>query len=213
MPRTQVRAAAAREQQGEATRGRLVELAVAALERGGEQAIKVREIANALDVSVGAVYHHFESRRDLIVAARIAQFEAVITGDVDAVRDLVERSETVDELWSGMQFLTRAAHSDARARSRRLRAEVAGVALHHPDLSAGLARAQDACTTAFTEIIVEGQRKGLVRRDLDARAVATLLQGVSLGLVLNDINLVTPMDAESWFALTDQVYRSLLVTD
>ena len=52
-----------------------------------------------------------------------------------------------------------------------------------------------------------------MRRDLDARAVATLLQGVSLGLVLNDINLVTPMDAESWFALTDQVYRSLLVTD
>lgn len=88
MPRTQVRAAAAREQQGEATRGRLVEVAVAALERGGEQAIKAREIANALDVSVGAVYHHFESRRDPIVAARIAQFEAVITGDVDAVRDL-----------------------------------------------------------------------------------------------------------------------------
>ena len=51
MPRTQVRAAAAREQQGEATRGRLVEVAVAALERGGEQAIKVREIANAILVN------------------------------------------------------------------------------------------------------------------------------------------------------------------
>lgn len=213
MPRTQVHAAAARELQGEATRTRLVEVAVAALERGGEQAIKVRDIANSLDVSVGAVYHHFESRKDLIVAARIAQFEAVITGDVDAIRDLVDRSVTVDDLRRGMQFLTRSAHSDARSRSRRLRAEVAGVAVHDLDLSAGLARAQDDCTSAFADIVAVAQRKGLVRPELDPRAVATFLQAVTLGLVLNDINAVHPMDPDGWFALTDHVYESMLATD
>ena len=210
---TQVRPPAARELQGEETRARLVAAAVDALDHGGEQAIKVRDIAGALGVSVGAVYHHFESREDLIVAARIAQFNAVISGDVEAIRDLVDRSDTVEELRSGMRFLTRAAHSDARSGFRRLRSEVAGVAVHHAELSAALSLAQDECTTALAEIVELAQRKGLAAPQLDARAVATFLQAISLGLVLNDINDVHPMDPDAWFAFTDHLYDTLLVLD
>jgi len=204
---------ATREMQGEETRARLLAVAVEALDNGGEQAIKVREIASALGVSVGAVYHHFESREDLIVAARIAQFEGVLGGDVDAIRELVEGSSTVDELRRGMQFLTRAAHSGARSRFRRLRAEVAGVAAHNPDLSAALARAQNACTTQMAEIVAVAQRRGLADPSLDPRSVATFLQAVSLGLILDDINTVEPMDLEAWYLFTDHVYESMLATD
>ena len=201
-----------RELQGEATRARLLAVAVAALEHGGEQNIKVRDMANALGVSIGAVYHHFENREGLIVAARIAQFDGLLAADVEAVRDLIDRAHTVDDLRRGMRFLTRAAHSDARARFRRIRAEVAGVALHNAELSEALAEAQDRCTTSITEIVELAQRKGLANPDLDPRAVATFLQSVSLGLVLNDINTVHPMDQEAWFAFTDRFYETLLAT-
>lgn len=213
MTRTHEKAAAVRELQGEATRAKLVAVAVEALERGGEQAIKVREIAAALGVSVGAVYHHFESREDLIVAARIFQFDGVISGDVEAIRTLVDECRTVDELRRGMRYLTRAAHSPVRERFRRLRAEVAGVAQHHEELSAALAEAQDRCTSDLAAAIAEAQRKGLARADLDPRAIATFIQAVSLGLVLDDINSVHPMDGDAWFAFTDHVYESMLVPD
>lgn len=199
--------------QGEATRSRLLAVAVDALEAGGEQAVKVREIASAMGVSVGAVYHHFQNREDLIVAARIAQFEGAITGDLDAIRAVVERAETVDELRAGVHFLTRAAHSGARAEYRRLRAEVAGVARHNPDLRAALGRVQNECTTALTEIVELAQRKGLGNQALDARSVATFVQAISLGLVLDDVNVVEPMDRDAWFVFTDQMYETLFRHD
>lgn len=203
-------ATSSRELQGEATRARLVAVAIEALEQGGEQTIKVREVAAALGVSVGAVYHHFESREDLIVAARVAQFDGVISGDLEAIGDLVDRSDDVDTLRRGMRFLTRAAHSGARARFRRLRAELAGVAGHNPELSAALGAAQDRCTSGLTEIVEIAQRKGLVRPDLDSRSVATFLQAITLGLVLNDINPTNPVDEDAWFDLTDHLYEGML---
>jgi len=199
--------------QGEATRLGLVQAAVQALESGGEQAVRVREVAAVLGVSVGAVYHHFESREELIVAARIHQFIALASGDVEAVRELVERSATVAELRRGMHFLTRAAHSGARARYRRLRAEVAGVAGHNPHLTEALAAAQEQCTSELAAVVDDAKAKGLVRAEFDSRAVATLLQGVTLGLVLDDINLAHPAEPDAWFALVDHLYEQLLAAD
>ena len=201
-----------RELQGEATRARLLEVAVAALESGGEQAVKIREIASAMNVSVGAVYHHFESREDLIVAARLAQFEGLLTGDVSAIRDLIDRSETVDDLRQGMRFLNRAAHSEAREPFRRLRAEVAGVARHNTELAARLSAVQEASTFELTEVLETAQRKGLTRPDVDARATATFLQAIALGLILDDINTDHPMDRDAWHRMTDQLYDAFLVT-
>lgn len=201
-----------RELQGEATRARLLAVVVGLLDAGGEQAVKVREIANALGVSVGAVYHHFESREELIVAGRIAQFEGAIAGDVEAVRDLVDRSNTVEELRAGMRFLTRSAQSAARAPFRRLRAEAAGAAAHNPELLASLARAQEGCTGELTKIALVAREKGLVNPTLDPRAVATFLQSIAFGLLLDDINTVQPMDRDAWFVLTDQMYETLLAT-
>jgi hypothetical protein len=48
---------------------------------------------------------------------------------------------------------------------------------------------------------VEAQLRGLVRTDLDARAVATFLQAYSLGLIVHDLDPKDP-DAEK---LTDVI--------
>ncbi|MFN8053363.1 MAG: TetR/AcrR family transcriptional regulator [Acidimicrobiales bacterium] len=199
-----------REVQGEATRARLVAVAVTALEKGGEGSVKIRDIAHAMGVSVGAVYHHFESREDLIVAARLAQFEGLISGDVDAIRQLADTAETVDDMRRGMRFLNRAAHSAARSDFRQLRSEVVGVARHNDGLAAALSAAQERCTAELVEVVIGLQEKGLANPALDPRAVATFLQAIALGLVLDDINTDQPMDREAWHSLTDTVYEVFL---
>ena len=68
-------------------------------------------------------------------------------------------------------------------------------------------------TADFTSVIELAQRKGLAVADLDAQAVATFLQAVTLGLVLNDINTVSPMDPDAWYLFTDRVWEMLLPPD
>lgn len=202
--------AASRGLQGEATRTRLVALAVAALERGGEQAVKIRDIAGESGLSVGAVYHHFDSREELIVAARLAQFEGAIVGDVAAVRTAVERSATVADLRVEMRALNRLAHAPDRAPFRRLRAEVVGVARHNRGLAVALSKVQAARTAELVEVATLARDKGLAHPDLDPVAVATFLQVVSLGLVVDDVNEDAPMDRDHWHRFTDRVYDALL---
>lgn len=194
----------------DSTRARILATVIETLEQGGEQAVRIRDVAASVGIAVGAVYHHFDGREGLIAAARVAQFERVLGGDVEAIRDLVQRSATVDELRAGMHFLTRAAHSEARAPLRRLRAEVTGVARHNPTLAAALSETQDRRTSELADSVAVAQSAGLVRPELDPRSVATLLQAVTLGLVLNDINLAQPVDEESWFELIDHLYEGLL---
>ncbi|HNI34247.1 MAG TPA: TetR/AcrR family transcriptional regulator [Microthrixaceae bacterium] len=194
----------------DSTRARILATVIETLEQGGEQAVRIRDVAASVGIAVGAVYHHFDGREGLIAAARVAQFERVLGGDVEAIRDLVQRSATVDELRAGMHFLTRAAHSEARAPLRRLRAEVTGVARHSPTLAAALSETQDRRTSELADSVAVAQSAGLVRPELDPRSVATLLQAVTLGLVLNDINLAQPVDEESWFELIDYLYEGLL---
>lgn len=196
---------------GDSTRARLVQVAVRVLQEGGEQAVKVREIASALGVSIGAVYHHFQSREDLIVAARIEQFRGVLSQDVAAIRDLVNRVRTVGELRDGMREITRMAHGPARAPFRRLRAEVAGVATHNEHLAEVLSQVQEQCTAEMAELIEITQRKGFGNPALDPRAVATLMQATALGLVIDDVNMEHPVDPEAWLALIDALYETLLV--
>lgn len=202
-----------REAQGEATRTRLVDLAVTALERGGEQAVKIRDVAGALGLSVGAVYHHFASREELIVAARLAQFEGAVLGDVAAVRAAVEQSNTVAALRERMHALNRAAHGADRAPFRRLRAEVVGVARHNRGLAEALSKVQAERTAELVEVATLARDKGLTRSDLDPLAVATFLQAVSLGLVLDDVNEDTPDDREAWHRFADHIYEGLLAPE
>lgn len=199
-----------RESQGVATRGKLLQVVVDLLDSGGEQAVKVREIANALGVSVGAVYHHFDSREELIVAGRIAQFEGAVAGDVESIRDLVNRSATVDEFRTGMRALTRAAHSPSRARFRRLRAEAAGAGAHNPALGAALARVQEDCTGSLTEITAAAQHKGLVDPRKDPRVLASFIQMMAFSLILDDINTIQPMDRDAWASYMDVVFETFL---
>jgi len=51
-------------------RERILELAVEAIDRGGEEAIRVNDIAADAGVTVPTLYRHFDSREGLVEAAQ-----------------------------------------------------------------------------------------------------------------------------------------------
>jgi AcrR family transcriptional regulator len=207
------RVATTRDAQRETTRARIIEHTVGILEHGGEQAVKVGDIANDLGVSIGTLYHHFDDREGLIVAARMAQFEGLLKGDIDAFRAAVDASDTVEAYRKRIRKLVRTAQDPGRSRFRRLRAEIAAAAHHNPLLSEHLARVQSDCTRQFTEINRLAQSKGIGNPDVDPAAAALFTQALTLGLILDDINTVDPVDRRAWDHLTDLLYDLLLAED
>lgn len=110
------------------TRERLLDAAVAACIERGYEGATLADIARRADVSAMAVYHHFDGKASLLMAAarrELAhlddQVNATVTGGTPAQR---ARATVAAYLAPGA------------ASSRRFFAELNGVAHRHPDLEA-----------------------------------------------------------------------------
>jgi len=188
----------------------LIEIVIEMMENGGEQAVRVRAVADALGASVGAVYHHFGSREEMIVAARIHQFGGALSEDIQAFGVVVEQSTSVEEFRESALMLTAISHGPARARFRQRRAEVIGAARHNPQLGEALATVQQARTTEFAASIAEAQEKGFLESSIDPITLAIYFQAVPLGLSLADVNTIEPLDPDAWGQLTVRIVDALI---
>lgn len=199
--------------QAMATHDLILQVVVDRLDSGGEQAVRIRDVADTLGLSVGSIYHHFDGREALVIAGRAVQFRGAIAGDVEAATALVDRCNTVDEFRHGLRAFMRAAYGDSRARYRRRRAEAAGAAAHNPALRAELAAVQEDCTRQFAEAATTAQAKGLIDPAADPRVLATFMQMVPFGRLLDDLNTIMPMNADRWDDLVAELIESFLGPD
>jgi AcrR family transcriptional regulator len=188
----------------------LIEIVIEMMEDGGEQAVRVRAVADQLGASVGAVYHHFGSREDMIVAARIHQFGGALSEDIEAFRVIVDQSASLEEFADGALALTAMSHGPGRARFRQQRAEVIGAARHNPQLGEALATAQQARTAEFAAALSEAQRKGFIEPSIDPTTLAIYFQAVPLGLSVADVNTIEPLDHAAWRQLSLVIVQALL---
>ncbi|MGD9701349.1 MAG: TetR/AcrR family transcriptional regulator [Acidimicrobiia bacterium] len=196
--------------QAAATRAKILETTVAALEAGGDDAVRVAEIVAAAGVSTGALYHHFGGREGLVVAARVEQFRAALPPDVDALVELVATATSVEEFRAGMRRIARLAHGASRARNRSLRADVIGAAHGQPALADALAEEQHAHAVALEAMMRKAQERSFLARDLDPHAVAVLFQGLSFGLILSDLDTIEPLDEDRWGELIGRLIDAVL---
>jgi AcrR family transcriptional regulator len=56
------------------TRERLLMAAAAAIDKGGEAAVRIRDITEICEITAPSIYHFFGSREGLIDAAQVHQF-------------------------------------------------------------------------------------------------------------------------------------------
>ena len=57
---------------------RIVETAVALAERGGFEAVRLRDVASQANVALGTLYRHFRSKEDLLMAALSLEAEGLV---------------------------------------------------------------------------------------------------------------------------------------
>jgi AcrR family transcriptional regulator len=199
-----------RTEKAAATRARIIAETIAVLDAGGDDAVKVQEIAAAAEVSTGSIYHHFDGRDGLVVAARLQQFRATLPGDLAVIERVVDNAVGVDEFRTAVSDIARVGHGTARSIQRRTRADVISAAHVHPALAHALADEQHRHAEAVAAVMARGQSRGLVDPVLDPHVLAVFLMALAFGMLLGDIDAHRPVDPTEWHSFIDRLIEVVL---
>ena len=182
-------------------RERLLAAAIRHLETHGEAELRVTEIAEEADVAIGLIRHHFGSRDGLVAAAQQRRIEGVTREDLAGMRATLTEVADNDALVARVIELTRAVTDRRRADVRLSRFAAIATAHGRPEAREAIGATLDDLSV----LIMEAQLRGLVRTDLDARAVATFLQAYALGVIVHDLDPKDPDAAK----LTDVIVTAV----
>lgn len=173
-------------------RERVLSVAVQVLESRGEAALRIAEVAEAAGVALGLVSYHFGGRDGLIVAAQQRRFAGLVGEDGAAFQRILDDVKTPAELNAALTDLSRAVLDSRRAQIRLSRIAAIATTFGRDDSYAITGEIVDQLLTDYSALITQAQSRGLIRTDLDARAIAIFVQSYALGLVLYDLDPTSP---------------------
>ena len=160
------------------TRERLLKATAAVIDKGGESAVRIRDITKACTITAPSIYHFFGSREGLIDAAQAYRFSR-------GQRELGLAFSTALYKCRSKKDLTELAHrfldlmfAPGRRATRNSRLNVLGNAIYRPELSKELAVAQDLSNKIVGDPLRFAQAKGWVRDDFNSEMFAAWLNGV-----------------------------------
>jgi TetR/AcrR family transcriptional regulator, transcriptional repressor for nem operon len=187
----------------ESVKEQIIAAAVEALHRRGFNGSSVQDITDAAKVPKGSFYNHFESKEELAVAALDRYWEGVLAG-VRALSDT--KTPPIDRLKAYFRRLG----ERGRAHTYRSGCMIGNMSTEMPDQSdmvrERLAVVLAAWSRAIESCVREAQADGAMRRDLDARTIATFLLNAWEGAVMRS---KVDRDASSLAAFGEVVFTVL----
>lgn len=207
-PTAPVKAVATRD--SERTTAQILDAAIELIESEGESGVRVHQLARKAGRTMGAVYHHFESREGVIEAARAMQFRGQTDTDLAAMRSALERCRRPEDVVGVLVDILRAAVSPERREVRWTRVDVVGSARARPRLAEVLGAEQHDIVESVAAVFGAMRDRGLLREDVDVDSLALLAQQVVFGFVLVDIDPSSPVDADRYARFFGDFVRSLL---
>jgi len=166
----------------------MLQMAIDAIERGGEASVRVREVSDATGVSFASLYHFFGSREGLVEEALAEIYVRSIRDFNIDIAARIAASESADDLYRTIRELSLESYAPDRSAFRFQRLSVLGGVAGRPNLAAKVAAAQDASNRALAGIMVEPQRRGWIHPDVDLVTFAAWIAGLTLGRALIELD-------------------------
>jgi AcrR family transcriptional regulator len=190
------------------TRERLLKATAAAIDKGGEGAVRIRDLTKSCNITAPSIYHFFGSREGLIDAAQAFRFSRgqrqIGEAFTSAVHTCKNKTQFVE---LAHRFLEIMFAPDRRV-IRNSRLNVLGNAINRPALSKELALAQDVSNKIVGESLGYAQTKGWIRNDFNSEMFAAWLNGVVNSRRLIEMNGTHPLSDE-WDVIAQ---RSICMT-
>ena len=185
---------------GDDAPSRILALAVAAIDRGGEEAIRVHHIVEEVGVTPPVLYRHFGSREGLVIAAQIERYTRQNKTDIATIGRIVSECRSKQQLRKALVAIwTDSLHR--RAENRWRRANVIGSAYARPELASAFAAAQDEVVAAQVEVLEPCRQRGWLRDGIDLPSTTAWQYSLLSGRIY--IEQGTKLaDAAEWDRLT-----------
>ena len=193
------------------SRERLLEAAIDVIERHGESAVRVDEIALTAEVAKPSLYHFYGNREGLIAAAQAERYRRSLLVGYEDIRVELERCTNRDEWFALVTMWIRTFAEPNAAQRRAMRLDVLGSSVARPALRDAIIAANDAARVQLEQFIDHARARGwtLVGTDVATTDVAMWLHGLWNGRYLVDIT----DDADrisGWDSVTTQVIELLM---
>lgn len=177
-------------------RRQIVAAAIGVFGKHGYHAATTAELARAAGVSEALLYQHFDSKKDLLLAA-IAQIgEWVHEGLQEVLAATRDPKVTLLQLSDAFREFTRS-HPDVPRLALALTAE-----LDDPDISAAVREIVEDALGLLTRAMANGQKAGVLKSDVPAAALAAVVVSVYYsGGILRRLGLDERFDQETMLAM------------
>lgn len=169
------------------TPDRILDAVSQQLERTGIAALRLRDVADLLKVSVPSLYRFFEDREAMIAAAYVRDFARQTFEDLDELRSIYEAAGTQQDYEAGLRALLEGLSSEERRRRLWRRVAAMAATRHDPELRAKIAVVQEQFTAQVAELYVLLRAKGWVTDRVNPLAYALALEGLAMGSLLADV--------------------------
>ncbi len=178
------------------TRERLLKATAATIDKGGEGAVRIRDLTKSCNITAPSIYHFFGSREGLIDEAQAFRFSRgqrqLGEAFTSAVHTCKNKTQFVE---LAHQFLEIMFAPDRRV-IRNSRLNVLGNAINRPALSKELAQVQNESNKVVGESLGYAQSKGWVRDDFNGDMFAAWLNGMVNSRRLIEMNGIHPLSDE-----------------
>jgi AcrR family transcriptional regulator len=151
---------------------RIVEAAAGLFRAFGYDAVKMEAIATAADVSIGTIYNYYQNKGDLLVAIVSMEVHEVLAAGEKVV---AEPPTNVERAVSRLIAIY-IEHSLVYL-SKEMWRQAMAITIQQPYSPSGIAYGEldQALTSQTSNLIEKLQSLGLVRADIDARAVGEMI--------------------------------------
>ena len=149
------------------TRTRLIEATIAAIDEGGESAVRVHTVAEAAEVREPSVYHFFKNRKELVDTAQAERYRRSYIEMFLPFQAMVDIATNAEEFENALRQLFAATYRPERHAARAARVNVWGSAQSSKHLAEVVNAVNRDTATQFGNLLARCQEKGWVRKDLD----------------------------------------------
>ena len=193
----------------QATRTRLIEAASKAIDDGGVQSVRIREICKAAATHAPSVYYFFGDLQGLINAAQANRYLRGANTLEKTFADAVYDCKSKNDFTKIAHKLLAEIFSPKRASARAVRVSVLGSAQSEKDLAKVVCTAQDASNKTMSDALLFAQSKGWVKDDFDTLMFRLWLIGMINGRVLIELDGPHPKE-EEWDVMATRTVCQLL---
>jgi AcrR family transcriptional regulator len=191
------------------TAQRLLEVAIDAIDVGGESALRLDSIVEKAGVAITAVYHHFGNREGLMEAAQAERYIRTVWPLVVALGERLAVVEDLKGLKTTVLTILDASIDPEFATNRLRRLNVVGSTLGRPRLAEAVTAEQTRVNHYLADALRPFQDRGMIRADLDLVAFSSWVIGVILSRVVVELEPGHPT-APAWDQVTRRAIMALM---